>query len=325
MAGFDHKSINDFDQDRPFEVVFFLTPEFALLAYASASETLRGANRVLGREAYRWSLISGDGQPVRSGNGVELPTHNAFDYQHPIDMLVLVGGMDTHTFEDEKVFAWIRRTARNGKVVGAISTGSYLMAKSGILDGYNCTIHWENLSSFRESYPQLEILEDIYVIDRDRFTCSGGTASIDLMLQLIAAQHGTTNATTVASHYMHERVRRDNDRQLMDPRHRLGVVHPRLRDAVLLMEDRIENPLSCAKLAETASMSSRQLERLFRKYFNTSPTRYYLNMRLDQSRRLLRQTSMPVLDVALACGFESASHFSKCYKERFSLPPSQDR
>ena len=148
---------------------------------------------------------------------------------------------------------------------------------------------------------------------------------MDLMLQLITEQHGKELATSIAAQFIHERVRHEDDKQVMDPRHRLGVVHPRLRETVLRMEQNIETPISCTELARHAGLSARQLERLFRKYFDTPPARFYLNLRLEQARNLLRQTAMPILDVAIACGFESASHFSKCYKERYETPPSMDR
>ncbi len=312
-------------ETRPFEVTFVLTHNFSLMAFASAIEPLRAANRLAGKDLYSWQLIGPTAPAVYASNGMAAGIDFTSSEAGNAKFVVVCGGPDEYNFNDPKTFAWLRRIAVNGATIGAISTGSFILADAGLLDGYQCTIHWESIAAFRETYSSLNVVDDLFVIDRDRFTCSGGTASMDLMLQLITEQHGKELATSIAAQFIHERVRHEDDKQVMDPRHRLGVVHPRLRETVLRMEQNIETPISCTELARHAGLSARQLERLFRKYFDTPPARFYLNLRLEQARNLLRQTAMPILDVAIACGFESASHFSKCYKERYETPPSMDR
>jgi transcriptional regulator GlxA family with amidase domain len=209
--------------------------------------------------------------------------------------------------------------------IGAVNLGSYLLARAGLLDGYRCTVHWENLSGFTEAFPHLEATSEIFEIDRDRFTCSGGMAAFDLMLHAIAGQHGFALASAVSDQFIHERIRDKRDRQRMALPARLGIRHPKLLAAIRRMEENLEETVSRAELARTVKVSPRQLERLFRKYLGRTPTRFYLELRLDKARRLLQQTEMTVLDVALACGFVSASHFSKCYRERFVKTPRAER
>ena len=219
----------------------------------------------------------------------------------------------------------IRRLDRNGAIIGAICTGTYLMAAAGLLDERRCTIHWENIDGLAEEFPLLEITNELFEIDDKRVTCSGGTASLDMILYLIAQVHGQSLAAQVSDQFIHDRIRDPSDRQRMELRSRLGVSHPKLLAVVGLMELGLEEPLSQTELAMKANLSTRQLERLFRKYLSTTPTRYYLNLRLAKARQLLRQTAMSILSIALACGFVSASHFSKCYREVYGRTPRAER
>ena len=304
---------------------FLLIPNFSLLAFSSALEPLRAPNRLVDRPYSEWHLISPQGGMATASSGIEVKTTKTTAEVERLNTLIVVGGLKAERFADKSTFAWLRRLDREGVRVGALSTGTYLLAKAGMLEGYRCTIHWENLEAFAEEYPNLEVSPELYEIDRNRFTCSGGTAVLDLMLSLIALEHGRDLATQVAEQFIHERIREQHDSQRMALRSRLGVSHPKLLKVVELMEAHQEEPLSRADLAQRAGLSTRQLERLFRKYLHRTPTRYYLELRLNRARKLLNQTAMPVLDVALACGFISASHFSKCYREFFNRTPREER
>ena len=218
-----------------------------------------------------------------------------------------------------------RRLDRQGAIVGAICTGTYVLAAAGLLNESRCTIHWENIDGLAEEFPHLEITNELFEIFDNRITCSGGTASLDMMLYLISQIHGQTLAAQVSDQFIHDRIRDPSDRQRMELRSRLGVSHPKLLTVVGLMETNLEEPMSQTELARQAALSTRQLERLFRKYLSTTPTRYYLNLRLARARHLLRQTSLSILSVALACGFVSASHFSKCYRETYGRTPRAER
>jgi AraC family transcriptional regulator, glycine betaine-responsive activator len=216
------------DRERPFEIAFVLMDEFSFMAFTSAIEPLRSANRLSGKFLYSWELFSSTGDAVRASNGMTFQVKPLSATPSNVSLVLICGGAEEPDPPFAKLNSWLRWMAANRVTLGSISTASYVLANAGLLAGYQCTIHWESLAVFRERYSSLDILDDIFVIDGDRITCSGGTAAMDMMLQLIGEQHGADLASSVAAQFIHERVRRDGDRQVMDPRHRLGIVHPRL-------------------------------------------------------------------------------------------------
>jgi transcriptional regulator GlxA family with amidase domain len=309
----------------PSVIGFVLVPNFSMIAFASALEPLRLANRVSGREIFTWRLFSPDGRPARASNGVEVAVDGAYADLQTLSELIICGGIDIQRTNHGPLIARLRKLAAQGVSLGAICTGPHILAKAGLLNGYRCTIHWENYDSFREEFPDLKVTQELYEIDRNRFTCAGGTAAIDMILHLIGRRCDARIPALVTDELIHHRMRDSNERQRMELRSRLGVSHPRLLAVVAEMEKRLEHPASCTQLARHVSLSPRQLERLFQKYMDTTPTRYYLNIRLERARQLLLQTSIPILSVGIACGFVSASHFSKCYSEHFKRTPSEER
>lgn len=306
-------------------VGFLLIPNFSLLAFASAIEPLRAANRMSGQELFSWLISSPTGATPEASNGVKVDVQGTPEILQNCRMVFVCAGLEVKACADKETLSVIRRLDRNGAIIGAICTGTYLMAAAGLLDDRRCTIHWENIDGLAEEFPLLEITNELFEIDDKRVTCSGGTASLDMILYLIGQVHGQSLAAQVSDQFIHDRIREPSDRQRMELRSRLGVSHPKLLAVVGLMEQGLEEPLSQTELAIKASLSTRQLERLFRKYLATTPTRYYLNLRLARARQLLRQTSMSILSIALACGFVSASHFSKCYREVYGRTPRAER
>ncbi len=304
---------------------FFLVPNFSMIAVISAIEALRLANRTSERQLYTWEYLSIDGEPVMASNGMSISAERSIEAAGMPGTVFVCGGIGVTKFSDRRLEAWLRRLAQHGKVIGGMCTGAYLLARAGLLDGYTCTIHWENLAALGEEFPDLTPSYKLFEIDRKRLTCAGGTASLDLMLNLIALQHGYDLAAAVSDQLIHERIRDEHDHQRMTLHSRLRVSHPKLLSVVARMEAYLEEPLSCSALAAEVGLSTRQLERLFRRYFDCTPTRYYLDLRLKRARHLLSQTSMPILEVALASGFISASHFSKCYREHFGKTPREER
>lgn len=304
---------------------FFLVPRFSMIAFTSAIEPLRLANHLSGRPLYHWSLFSRNGEPVRASNEVEISVNGSYADARSIHAGVVCSGLDVQTFDHRDLMAALRRLSSFGTEIGALCTGTYVLAKAGLVDGYQSTIHWENYAGLVAEFPHLEVTQELFQIDRTRFTCAGGTAALDMMLALITRDHGADLASQVADQLIHHRIRESGERQRMDLRARLGVAHPKLLSVVALMERTIEDPLTCEELAAEANFSTRQLERLFRKYLGHSPTKHYQAIRLERARYLLRQTSMPILSVAMACGFISASHFSKSYSEHFGRKPSTER
>lgn len=304
---------------------FLAVPKFAMLAFTAAVEPLRAANLLSGRTLYDWRVISSDGRPVRSSNHIQMVADCAIEAAGPLANVIVCGGLDGQLFDDRRVLAWLRRTARAGARMGAVSDGTYILARAGLLDGYRCTIHWHCLAGFIEMFPEIRVSAELFCIDRSRFTSSGGTASIDMMLRMIEEDYGRDLAIAVAEQFMHERIRSDVDRQRMPLRLRLGVSHPKMIEVIGLMEENLEEPLSCAELARRCVISARQMERLFRKYLARTPRRHYLQLRLERAQRLLTQSSLPVIEVALACGFVSPSHFAKCYRDYFKQVPRSTR
>ena len=306
-------------------VGFMLVEHFSMIAFSSAIEPLRLANRAAQRELYRYSLWSEDGRSCRASNAVEVQVAGTFGEAQNLDMLIVCGGIDIHRPDHRALQAILRRSCARGTAIGAVCTGTYVLAKAGLLDGYRATIHWENQASLASEHDGLEIGSDLFEIDRNRFTCAGGTAAADMMLSLIVRDHGADIAAAVAEQLIHHRIREAGERQRMDLRMRLGVAHPKLLHVVGLMEKTFAEPLGSQELAESVHLSKRQLERLFLKYLGRSPAKHYLRIRLEHARDLIRQTAMPLLTIAIECGFASASHFSKAYVDHFGRPPSAER
>jgi len=313
------------DDENAHRIGFYLIPGFSMIAFVAAVEPLRLANLVAGETIYSWYTMSKDGDTVHASNSIPINVGSTIDAVPPLETVFVCGGIDVQKHQRKDFFGFLRKQVAHGTGIGALCTGAHVLARAGLLDGHKCTIHWENLPAFVEEFPDLEVTSELYEIDRKRYTCAGGTAAADLMLNFISEQNGPELAAMVADELIMHRIREKGEGQRMDLRTRLGVSHPKLLAVVSLMEENLETPLSAAELAESVGLSTRQLERLFRTYLKAPLTRYYLQLRLNRARFLLRQTSLPVFDVALAAGFVSASHFSKCYRESFGRTPSAER
>lgn len=315
------------DTSETTRIGFLLVNNFSMIAFTSAVEPLRMANQLSGEPLYSWSTVTEQGNAIKCSNGMSVVADYdvaSLTTEH-FDAIFVCGGIHIHTISCDASLASLRALAKKNIVLGAVCTGSYLLAKAGLLDNYRCTIHWENLASAREEFPQLVISPELFEIDRDRFTCAGGIAPIDMMLHEIGEAHGPELATAISEQFMCERIRDQHDRQRVPLTHRIGTSQPKLAEAVSLMEANIEEPMTLDELSHHVGLSRRQLERLFQRYLHCVPTRYYLELRLERARQLLLQTSKPIVDIALACGFVSAPHFSKCYRDTFSIPPRDER
>lgn len=313
------------DAPAPRRFVFLLLDRFTMLAFAGAIEPLRIANRVAGRRLYRWFLAGEGGEVATASNGVAFRLDMGLDETERDDIILVCGGIDVQAATSRAVLNWLRREARRGATVGGLCTGAYALARAGLLDGRRATIHWENQDSFAEEFEAVRLTKSVFVIDGSRITTAGGTSSIDLMLKLIARDHGEELASTVADQLIYSSIRTDQDSQRLSIPTRIGVRHPKLAQVVQRMEQTIEEPISPSVLAEDVGMSTRQLERLFRRYLSRSPKRYYMELRLQKARNLLMQTELSVINVALACGFTSPSHFSKCYRAHYGTTPYRER
>ena len=309
----------------PRRFVFLLLDRFTMISFAGAIEPLRIANRVAGRELYSWRLAGEGGAVAVCSNGAAFKLDMGLDDIDREDTVLVCGGIDVPRATSRTIVSWLRREARRGVVMGGRCTGAYALAKAGLLDGRKATIHWENQDGFVEEFEEVKLTKSVFVIDGNRLTSAGGTASIDLMLKIVAADHGEDMANTVADQLVYNSIRTDQDTQRLSIPTRIGVRHPKLAQVIQMMESAIEDPVSPADLADDVGMSTRQLERLFRRYLNRSPKRYYMELRLQKARNLLMQTDMSVINVALACGFASPSHFSKCYRSHYNTTPYRER
>jgi AraC family transcriptional regulator, glycine betaine-responsive activator len=304
---------------------FLTLPSYSMIAAANAIEALRMANRVAGTVAYSWQIVTLDGHAAAASNGLMLTPCAMLSAADRFDIVFVVGGVDVRNAVDRNVTAALRKLARDGVALGALCTGTFALAEARLLHGYRCAIHWENFSAIREEFPDIDFVEDIFCIDRDRITCTGGIAPLDMMLAIVQARLGRRVATQIAAQFLVERGRAADERQ---PKQATAASHTaprRLADAVRLIEDSVEAPLSTEEIARSVKISTRQLERLFRRHLGISPAAFAAATRLDRARALLRQTSMPVTDIGIACGYTSASHFSTAYRGRFGHAPRTER
>ncbi|WP_372604009.1 GlxA family transcriptional regulator [Actibacterium sp.] len=296
-----------------------------MLSFACAIEPLRLANRMSGQPLYDWTLTSETGAPVACSNGVAFAVDSDLPVLGRDDVALVCGGIDVQAATTKPLLNWLRREARRGLTIGGLCTGAYVLARAGLLDGKRATIHWENQDGFEEDFTDVALTHSVFVIDGNRLSTAGGTSSIDLMLKLIADDYGDDLANAVADQLIYSSIRTDGDSQRLSIPTRIGVRHPKLGQVIRQMESNLEDPISPAQLAQEAGMSTRQLERLFRRYLKRSPKRHYMELRLSKARNLLMQTDMSVINVALACGFASPSHFSKCYRAQYGTTPYRER
>ncbi|WP_419904331.1 GlxA family transcriptional regulator [Kiloniella sp.] len=310
---------------KPQKIAFLLIPGFSMLCFSSALEPLRAANMKVGEKLYEWKLYSITGKTVKASNEMELNVDAELGDDETIPTLIVCASYDVDKSYTEKLASILRKLRSKGTEFGGMDAGSEVLAKVGLLDGYKATVHWENFEGFTETYPNIQTELDLYVVDRNRFTCGGGTTSLDMMLQLIRVQHGLKLSTDVADVFIYQRFREGNNPQ------RLASDNPQIRKnkilttAIETMEENVETPYLIPELAQEIGSTVRELERLFKKYLKTSPATYYRNLRLDVAQRLLKQTDFSILDIAIRCGFNSATSFARSYRGRFGQSPRTSR
>lgn len=305
---------------------FLLIPGFSQLGFSCAIEALSLANRhPSGTQYYSWRLLSETGVPVPAYNGVTFQVDSALPDLARDETIVVCAGENVGEGSTKPVLNWLRRETRKGMDVGALSAGAYTLALAGLLAGKRVTTHWEYRGALTELLPDVIIEDSLFSIDGRLFTCAGGAASMDMMLARIHDDHGTGLATWVADQMIYTTPRQPTAGQRLSMQSRPEARNVKLAMAIRIMENNIEDPLTPDEIAAVVELSTRQLERLFAKYMNTSPKRYYLRLRLEKARDLLRQTSMSVTDLCVVCGFQSLSHFSKSYRAAYGISPGQEK
>jgi AraC family transcriptional regulator, carnitine catabolism transcriptional activator len=309
----------------PEDISFLLLPGFSAIGFMSAIEPLRVANRFRG-DLYRWHILSMDGAPVAASNGISLNAEAAFGAVGNAPVLFVVAGFEPLACYNRDLRNWLRKLDRAGATLGGIDTGSFVLAEADLFDDADSlTVHWEALSAFRERYPSLTASQELFEIGERRITCAGGTASIDMMLDLIGRSHGAALASAVSEQFVVSRIRQRSDHQRMEIAARYGVHNRKLIQVIGVMEQHMEDPLAPDELAREIGVTRRQLERLFCASLKDTPTHFYQQLRLNRARELLRQTDMSITSICVACGFESPSHFSRTYRARFGASPRRDR
>ena len=311
---------------RTSHLAFLMVPDYTLVTLSNAIAVLRMANRLSERPLYRWSCITLDGAPVPSSAGLRIIPDGDVRTLESVDILFVCGGYHPERQCSRLLMDTLRRFAMRAVPLGALCTGTHFLAAAGLLDGYRCAIHWENLSSLQEQFPKVQVSSRLFVIDGDRYTCSGGVSSIDLMLNLVASAHGQRLASDISEQFIVDRIRTEEDAQRTPLHYLIGAgQNETLVEAVTLMEANIEEPLGLGELAGYVGVSRRQLERLFHQHLGCTPSRYYLDLRLHRGRMLLLQTGLKIADVASRCGFSSAARFGKSYVDKYGKRPREER
>jgi transcriptional regulator GlxA family with amidase domain len=313
------------NRNRPIRIGFLLIDGFALMSYASIVEAFRAANVLSGRPLYEWQHISVREAFVNASNGARIRADAKVSDPLPLNLLLVCAAGNPALFNDKRTFVRLRYLASRRMRIGGVSGGPYILARAGLLDGYRCTIHWEHRPAFVEAFPQLDVQSGLYVIDRDRLTCAGGVAGLDLATALIAEDHGRHLAVQVSDWYLQTQLREAHSTQRVSLRERYKTANKKVLATIAAMEENVEKPLSRSALAKSSQVSVRQLERLFQSSLRQTVGTTYMRIRLTRAAILLKETSAPLVDVALASGFANASHFSRAFKSWHGRPPSSFR
>ena len=299
---------------RPFRVDFILVPGFSLLALSSAVEPLRSVNRLLGEQRYEWMVTGHASGPVAASNGIEIATACVIGTAPPADLTILIASLGVETFRNHAVFEHLRRLRAKHQLIGAISNATLILARAGVLAGRRVTVHWEMQQQLTTEFPDLDVCSNLFCWDGDVLTAAGGSAAMDMMLELIRVRDGRDTAVDVSEQFLHGPARPGDGMQRQDVRWRYGLTDRRIETAIRIMEDHLTSPLRIARIAELSGVSERQLERLFGDALGRCPSQFYLELRLKEARSKLLGSSETLEEIAEAMGFSSQAHFSRAVK-----------
>lgn len=306
------------------DVVIVLIDGFSMMSFACVIEPMRAANLLAGRELYRCRLVS----PLRTAtasNGISIATELLADSGTRVNTVMVCAAGNPTTFRHRGTIAWLRRAARDGARIGGVSGAPFIMAWAGLLSGYGATIHWEHVPAFRDEFPHIELRQTLFEIDGGRLTCGGGVAALDMMHALIEIDHGATLAARVSDWFLQTDIRGGSGLQRLAPGRREGSLDLRLNAALAAMQGDAEGRLDTPTLEASTGLSRRQVERLFRAELGTSPVAFRRRQQLERARVMLVQSELPMIDIALQCGFATASHFSRSFRASFGCSPTEAR
>ncbi|MFC2968834.1 GlxA family transcriptional regulator [Acidimangrovimonas pyrenivorans] len=308
--------------DQPLSLALLVLPQASILTVASTLDPLRSANRHLGRQAFRWRVVSPDGKAVPLTCGLELPSEGTLADIGETDALIVIAGFRQAEVATRPLIRELRRVAHRFRAIGGIDAGSWVLARAGLLDGYAATVHWEDLEDLANAHPGVDVVPDRFIVSRGRMTAGGAAPASDMMLHLIGARHGPAIALEVAASFI--TIARSGAEPQVSPQpapfpRRLD---PRVAAAIARMEARLDEPEPAGAVARAIGLSPRRLEMLFAEALGMSPAAYGLNLRLQAARRLVTDTRHSLQEVALRTGFSSQSAFSRAFRRRFGQSPS---
>ncbi len=313
---------------QPLTLALLVLPQASILEVASTLDPLRSANRHLGRDGYRWRVVSPDGRAVPLTCGIELPSNGPLAAAEGAEALVVIAGFRQSQVATAPLIRDLSRMAPRFAAIGGIDAGAWVLARAGLLNGHRATVHWEDLEDLAAAHPQVDVVPDRFVIDRSRFTAGGAAPAADLMLHLIRARHGAALALQVAASFI-TTARDGHEPQISlagpDPRLSNPRLDTRVAQAMARMETRLDAPETTAEIAAALGLSPRRLEQIFAAHLGMTPAAYALTLRLAAARRMITDTRHPLAEVALRCGFSSASTLSRAFAARFGQPPSRLR
>ena len=310
---------------RTFRIGLLLIDGFALMSYSAVVEPLRAANLLSRRTCYDIRHIPAAGPSARSSNGAEIRGTGYIGQDVEFDLILVIAGGDPTSFKDNRVFQWLRTLSRRGVSLGGVSGGPVILASAGVMKNRRMTVHWEHATALTEMSAGLIIERSLYVIDRDRFTCAGGIAPLDMMHALLTEHHGPAFARQVSDWFMHTEIRAASGPQRAGLVERYGTTSSPIILAIEAMENHVADPLELRELAKLAEISPRQLNRLFRNKLGQSTMSFYCNLRIEKARKLLTQSPLSITEIALANGFSSSAHFANSFRRTFGCTPSSLR
>lgn len=308
--------------DQPVVIDILAFPETTVILLASVIEPLRAANRIAGRPLYGWRLLSLDGKPVETTAGIGMPVDGAFRPGNETNPLFLVSSYNWRRSNTTALKMALSRAARHRSIIAGVESGTWLMAEASLLDNHNVTVHWEDLEEFSARYPQIDVMKERFVIDRRRMTSGGALPTLDMMLEIIRRRQGYSMALEVSRSFLYERGGGGDVRPAPSS---LGVLDRRLFQAMRLMEETVDQPLTMEQVAARTKVSARHLQTLFQKSFGVPPHEHYIALRLNAARRKVIETDASLADIAAGSGFNSASAFSRAYRAQFQESPSETR
>jgi transcriptional regulator GlxA family with amidase domain len=311
--------------DQAQTIGFLLIPGFALMSYASAIEPLRAANLFAGKSLYRWVHVAHKDEAIASSSGATVSCTARVGDDLDLDLLLVCAGGNPARFAHRPTLAWLRRLAQRGLRIGGVSGGPFILARAGLMAGHRMTIHWEHAPAFAEEFPDLLLTRARYVIDRNRVTCAGGVAPLDLMHALIAEKHGAELATRTSDWFLHTEIHPAGGPQRASLADRFRINRRDLIAALELMQNNLGNPLDRSAVAKSIGLSTRQLDRLFARHLRKSFADHYREIRIEAAGELLRHSALTITEIAIACGFANASHFSTSFKAETGSSPSEER